>query len=102
MSIFKDRELESKERDDSMIVKYINSVREWNYIDDISHVKAGNKSECKQGEIVPIIEIIDNRKDSSEVLKYIEITQNDKQKCIITSEAVYLMNDKGQTIERLV
>lgn len=104
MSNFKDRELERKtERDDSMIVKYVNKAGEWSYIDGINYVKVGDAgSNCKQGEIIPIFETVDNRKSSDERLFAIDMAIGDKVKSIITSEVAYLMNDKGQTIERLV
>ena len=86
-----------------MIVKYVNKVGEWSYIDGINYVKVGNsENSCKQGEIIPIFKTIDNRKDSGEHLFAIDMAIGDKVKSIITSEAAYLMNDKGQTIERLV
>jgi hypothetical protein len=86
-----------------MIVKYANKAGEWSYIDGINYVKVGNsENSCKQGEIIPIFETVDNRKNSGERIFAIDMAIGDKVKSIITSEAAYLMNDKGQTIERLV
>ncbi|MFA5307237.1 MAG: hypothetical protein WC365_07360 [Candidatus Babeliales bacterium] len=85
-----------------MIVKYVNSVGEWGYIDGIHYVKVGDAGNCKQGEIIPIFETVDSRKSSDERLFAINMAIGDKVKAIITSEAAYLLNDKGQTIERLV
>lgn len=86
-----------------MIVKYVNKVGEWSYIDGVNYVKVGSPdNSCKQGEIVTIFETVDNRSDSSEPIFAIDMAIGDRMKAVITSETVYLLNDKGQTIERLV
>jgi hypothetical protein len=96
-----------------MIVKYVNEHGEWNYIDGINTVRVCNDTDTKYSnppegvdlmpeDIVGVIEHIDTRKSNLESLKTICIIQGEKTSAIVTSEVVYLMNDKGQTIERLV
>jgi hypothetical protein len=149
MSIFKDRELESKERDDSMIVKYKSSGM-WNYIDEVSHAKESGlyfpdfliskyNEEVETGQRIDVSGEDwgeENKKINKCFLKASEMLdekftpcantenlitedcvtnglpigtvliklrgQDAFSKALITCQEVYLMNDKGQTIERLV
>jgi hypothetical protein len=115
MGFFNAKKIESKqiEREElGMILKYANGIGEWNYIDGISHAAVGVQGEKCKGELLktceteidgtPVMETIDKRKDSGERIFTVKITQNDRAKAIVTTEDVYLLNDNGRTIERLV